>query len=63
MRTLLARAEVGAVLALVIGGCGGSGPVGLGGGSSTNGQQLYETEYDLALKRWQANAPTHYEIV
>ena len=51
------------MLALVIGGCGGSGPVGLGGGSSTNGQQLYETEYDLALKRWQANAPTHYEIV
>jgi len=64
MGRLLARAATSAAFVLLIGACADSGPVGLGGGgTSTSGQQLYDAEYDLALKRWQANAPPHYEIV
>ena len=60
---MLARAAIGAGFVLLVGACAGTGPVGLGGGTTTNGQQLYEAEYDLALKRWQDNAPARYQIV
>ena len=63
MRRLFARAAVGAGFVVVIGGCSNNGVVGLGGSTTTSGTQTSETEYDLALKRWQTNAPAHYEIV
>jgi hypothetical protein len=63
MGRILARAAIGAGFVFVTGACAGTGPVGLGGGTTTTGQQLYEAEYDLALKRWQDNAPAHYQIV
>ena len=63
MRRLLARAAIGAAFVVVIVACADNGVVGLGGGTTTTGLQTSETEYDLALKRWQTNAPAHYEIV
>jgi hypothetical protein len=61
MQGFFGRAGIGAAFFLVIGACAGDGPVGLGG-TTTSSQQTYETEYDLALKKWQATAPTHYQI-
>jgi len=60
MRRLLAHAAIGAAFVVVIGACADNGVVGLGGGTTTSGAQTSETEYDLALKRWQTNAPAHY---
>jgi len=65
MQRFFGRAGIGAACVLAIGACADSVPVGLGGGTTTTptGQTLYEAEYDLAFKRWQANASAHYEIV
>ena len=65
MQKFFGHAGVGAACVLVIGACSDSLPVGLGGSGTTTTtcQTLYETEYDLALERWQANAPAHYQIV
>jgi uncharacterized protein DUF6174 len=62
MQGFFGRAGIGAAFVLMIGGCAGEGPVGLGG-TTTSSQQTYQTEYDLALKRWQDKAPAHYQIV
>jgi hypothetical protein len=64
MRALLVRAAIGAAFVLVTGGCGGD-VVGVGGGSSNvgGGQAANEAEYEIALKKWQAGAPPHYQIV
>ena len=37
-------------------------PLGLGG-STNAGNGVTEAEYDIALKKWQAGAPSHYRIV
>ena len=65
MQGFFGRFGIGAVCILVISPCTDSVPSGLGGGGTTTTTTgtTYETEYDLALKRWQANAPAHYAIV
>ena len=67
MRTVLARAVISSGVVFVtaaIGACGGNELVGAGSGSATGSNQAAnEAEYDIAVKKWQANAPAHYEIV
>lgn len=61
MRALFGRASAGAAFVLVAAACGDTAPLGVGG--NNNGGTVTEAEYDLAVKKWQANAPTHYRIV
>jgi uncharacterized protein DUF6174 len=61
MRALFGRASVSAAFVLVAAACGNTAPLGVGG--SNNGGTVTDAEYDIALKKWQANAPAHYRIV
>lgn len=56
------RASAGAVLVFVLGACSTTDPLGVAGNGGS-GNVTAQTEYDLALKKWQANAPSHYRIV
>lgn len=62
MRALIVRAPVAAAFVLVVAACSNSTPVGLGGSTNAN-NGVTEAEYDIALKKWQGNAPSHYRIV
>jgi len=62
MQALFCRASVSAAFVLVVAACGDSAPLGVGG-TNNAGNGVTEAEYDLALKKWQAAAPSHYRIV
>jgi hypothetical protein len=63
MNVLSRRIGCAASLLLAIGACSsGVGPTGVSsGGNNTGG--VVEAEYEIALKKWQQNAPVHYRIV
>ena len=56
------RAVAGASFVFLLGACGTSEPLGLGGNTNGNNGAV-QAEYDVALKKWQASAPVHYRIV
>jgi len=62
MRALFGRASVSAAFVLVVAACGDTAPLGVGG-SNNGGNTVTAAEYDIALKKWQAGAPSHYRIV
>ena len=62
MAAFFVRASICALAVGVIGACGTSDSLGLGG-SSNGGNAAIQAEYDLALKKWQGAAPGHYRIV
>jgi len=62
MRASFGRVPVGAAVLCLVSGCMGSDPVGAGGNSNGN-NGVVQAEYDVALKKWQTNAPVHYRVV
>src|SRR5262249_12687428 len=63
MRAFLGRAGISAVLLFGIVGCSTSDPLGVGGNSDRWNIAVGQSEYDLAVKKWQASALVHYHMV
>ena len=64
MQGFFGRAGIGAAFVLLIGACAASEPFAVGGGNTSGSNQAAnEAEYDIAVKKWQAAAPAHYQIV
>lgn len=63
MRSLFRHAACCAWLVLGVGACAGDGLVGVGGSNTGGTGAINQAEYDIQLKKWQANAPAHYRIV
>src|SRR6478672_7320700 len=63
MRALFGRASVSAAFVLVVAACGDTAPLGVGGSNTGGNGAITQAEYDIALKKWQAGAPSHYRIV
>ena len=62
MGAFFGRTPCVAALVAAVAACSTSTPVGLGnGGGSNNGTT--QTEYDMALKKWQTVGPEHYRVV
>jgi hypothetical protein len=57
MRALFGRASVSAAFVVVVAACANPAPLGVGG-STNAGNGVTEAEYDIALKKWQAGAPS-----
>jgi hypothetical protein len=62
MGAFFVRASCVAAVALVVGACSTSTPLGVGGGGGPNNGTT-QAEYDISLKKWQTAGPVHYRIV
>jgi len=63
MARLFCRASVSAALVLMVTACGTSEPLGVGGNGGGGPLATAQTEYDIALKKWQTSGPMHYRVV
>jgi hypothetical protein len=63
MDRLFGRASASAALVFLAAACGTSESLGLGGTNNGGNNAIAQSEYDIASKKWQTGAPSHYRIV
>src|SRR5689334_22487213 len=63
MARFLGRASASAALVFMAAACGSNESLGLGGSNTGGNNAVAQSEYDIASKKWQTGAPSHYRIV